>query len=293
MLALLLGASILGAGLIIDMALEDDDDANNDADQGTDTETGNEDNGDLIDVALSGNGAEFFGTELNERIMGTNGADSVDGGAGNDILNGLVGGDILLPGAGDDTVYGGGGNDQIGTSEGDDRLFGEDGDDLIADEDGVANSGNDFMRGGDGNDILISDDGFDEQRGDLGNDLLFAVDADLDEASPDLLIGGFGDDLLAGDEGDTLTGGEGVDTFAVIYPSNDAGPAVITDFDPTSETLTLEADNQFGTDPVVDIAATDDGTGSIITVDGVEFVVVQNTTPDQLVQGLNFALSGV
>ena len=88
MLALLLGASILGAGLVIDMALDDDDDANNNADQGTDTETGNEENGDLIDVALSGDGAEFFGTELNERIMGTNGADSVDGGAGNDILNG-------------------------------------------------------------------------------------------------------------------------------------------------------------------------------------------------------------
>jgi Ca2+-binding RTX toxin-like protein len=294
MLALLLGVSILGAGLVLDMAFDDDNEDTPDQDNDTVEETGGEDtSGDLIDIALSGNGALYLGNEQNERISGTNGSDSIDGAAGDDILNGMVGGDLLLAGEGNDTVYGGGGNDLIGTSAGNDRLFGDEGDDLIIDEDDVADSGDDFIRGGDGNDTLASDDGTDELRGDLGNDLLFALDIDPDEASPDTLIGGFGNDTLLGDEGDVLTGGDGTDVFGVLFPSNDAGPATITDFDALTETIEIETQCQFGTGAEVTFSPTDDGTGTIVSVAGTDFVVVENTTPDMLILGTNITVFGI
>jgi Ca2+-binding RTX toxin-like protein len=83
-------------------------------------------NGDAIgDIYTSIEGV--VGTNFNDTIGWSNGADWLDGGAGNDTLYGLVGGDILIGGAGNDVMTGGSGSDDF-------RYFGRGfGNDVITD----------------------------------------------------------------------------------------------------------------------------------------------------------------
>jgi uncharacterized protein YkwD len=111
------------------------------------------------------------------------------------------------------TLRGTAGNDTLQGNSGTYTLYGGKGDDLL-----LAGAGNNdviYGYGGKGNDILI---------GGLGNDLLSA---------------GKDNDYLIGNGGiDTLTGGAGSDTFGL----SSSGLAVITDFDPASDSLELLGD---------------------------------------------------
>lgn len=81
------------------------------------------------------------GSNFNDTLIGTTGANILWGESGNDTLDGGTGNDILYGGAGDDTLLGGANND---------TLYGDDGDDQL---DG--GTGNDNLIGGAGNDTIL------------------------------------------------------------------------------------------------------------------------------------------
>lgn len=148
------------------------------------------------------------GTDADEVIIGTAGADSLSGLAGHDSLEGLAGADRLFGGAGNDTLMGGAGNDSLWGEFGRDQLFGGDGDDLIeagAAEDFVGGgNGNDMIRGGDGADTLWGGNGDDSLEGGAGNDLLFG------STGRNIISGGLGNDTVQGGSGnDTIRGDDG------------------------------------------------------------------------------------
>jgi len=142
----------------------------------------------------------IIGTEFNDDLFGTSGADFIDG---------LGGDDFILAYHGNDTVYGESGNDYIDGGWGDDDLFGEA-----------------------GNDIILGDLGDDDLFGGLGNDYLDG------EAGADYLYGG--GEVLDSKELDTLTGGLGPDVFFLgdmygayyedSFGLGEASYATITDF---------------------------------------------------------------
>ncbi|MDB5321032.1 MAG: Hemolysin-type calcium-binding region [Phycisphaerales bacterium] len=101
-------------------------------------------------------GATINGGDGNDRIIGTDNADTITGGAGNDwifarggadVVNGGDGNDVLIGGAGNDTVHGDAGNDRIDGSTGDDQIFGD--------------AGNDTLSGGPGKDKVDGGAGMD------------------------------------------------------------------------------------------------------------------------------------
>ena len=61
------------------------------------------------------------------------------------------------------------------------------------------------------------------------------------DTSADVLDGGDGKVTMVGDNGDIMVGGEGVDAFAVQV-TDGMSPAVITDFDPGTESLEVVAE---------------------------------------------------
>jgi Ca2+-binding RTX toxin-like protein len=135
----------------------------------------------VSNMTCMGMPATIVGTDQNDVLNGTSGADAIVGLRGNDVINGLGGNDIICSGLGLDSINGG---------DGDDKLLGGNENDLI---DGAA--GIDLIWGGTGWDRLIGGMGNDTIRGGIGNDRLF---------------GGDGDDSLFGQEGlDRLDGGAG------------------------------------------------------------------------------------
>jgi len=86
------------------------------------------------------------GTDGNDKINGTDGADVINGGEGNDNLRGKDGDDTLNGGDGNDVLRGGDGDDTLDGGAGIDIAFGDGGADLFlfAEGDGV----NNVFRGG-------------------------------------------------------------------------------------------------------------------------------------------------
>ncbi len=136
-----------------------------------------------------GTGAiDLTGNELNNVVVGNNGANRLDGGDGADSLYGHLGSDILIGGLGDDRLDGGLGVDTAdysGATGGVNanlltRTATGQGNDLLLDiENLVGSSFNDILRGsaaanelsgGDGDDILDGREGADTLIGGLGND---------------------------------------------------------------------------------------------------------------------------
>ncbi len=132
-------------------------------------------------LRLSGDGLTGTGNELDNRIIGSAGADKIYG---------LAGDDSIQAGDGDDLVWGGIGDDGIKGDDGNDTLWGGD--------------GNDTLVGGDGNDILY---------GDAGNDILQGG------AGSDTLTGGAGNDIFRFRIGDV--GGTAIDTITDFTKGQD------------------------------------------------------------------------
>lgn len=239
--------------------------------------------------ALEVIGAEFeFPETEEERIartgIGNRGDNLIIAQGGLDEYRGLQGNDTLVGFTGP------------GVS-----LFGNSGDDLL-----VA-FGNDSAFGGSGDDILIGD-------------FLIASEG------PQVLDGGYGHDVLISHGGSVMTGGPGEDTF-VISPAGidddgnfmaaDGTPlpvSVITDFDTERDTLVLDLQKSFeanvatwaiaatgeydssrpapifGDEIEITVVATDDG--SMVLVDGIEFVELQGLTPEQVVADVTIQVQG-
>jgi Ca2+-binding RTX toxin-like protein len=117
--------------------------------------------------------AQVRGTDGNDTLNGTNGADVIAGFAGDDTITALNGRDLVFGGPGNDTISGGNGWDLILGGAGNDTITGENGPDLLR-----GRSGDDTVDGGDGRDVLFGGWGTDVLRGGAGNDRLHAVAKD-------------------------------------------------------------------------------------------------------------------
>ncbi|MEP4198366.1 MAG: sulfatase-like hydrolase/transferase [Aliishimia sp.] len=151
-----------------------------------------------IDVA---GGLTLTGNSGDNRVVGTEDADTLYGLDGNDTVQGDAGNDILYGGAGDDDLSGG---------TFDDIVYGEDGDDVIN-----GDFGSDLLNGDAGADFLDGGEGEDTLKGGQGDDML------VGGSGNDRVQGGNGADVFIEGHGwDRLLGGGGVDT--VIYAGNRA-----------------------------------------------------------------------
>ena len=73
----------------------------------------------------------IVGTNGNDTLTGTAGADTIQGRDGNDAIYGLAGNDNIDGGKGNDLIDGGAGNDRLNGGKGDDTLIGGAGNDYI------------------------------------------------------------------------------------------------------------------------------------------------------------------
>lgn len=158
---------------------------------------------DIVTLVSAPPGQDIYGTNGNDTLAGTIGADRIYGQNGHDTIN---------AGPGDDLAYGGNGNDALNGEDGNDTLFGEAGVDTLHGGIGMdaldGGAGNDFIYGDEGDDNLLGGTGLDELHGGDGNDSLDGGAAD------DTLYGNNGNDVLAGGAGiDYLHGGTGTDSL--------------------------------------------------------------------------------
>ena len=135
---------------------------------------------------------------------------------------------------------------------------------------GNFDSANTLRTGGDGDDVLEGGMANNTLEGGAGDDVLKGFMGD------DYLVGGDGDDILAGmGSGDTLTGGAGRDTFVQNF--TDTGHDIITDFNPSEDTIELRGVHNSHNVSVTSIdggTLIDSGTGNTL--------FVANIAPDQL-----------
>lgn len=188
--------------------------------------------GDMTTVSGLGGDDRIYGSDAAETIAGDSGNDSIEGGWGADSLLGGEGADSILGGVGNDSIFGQDGNDRLNGDdghdlmfggEGDDRIHGDFGDDTIDAGDGndtvghYWHGGRDVIQLGDGDDLLNSSGGEGDDvngEGGAGNDTMLGGDGSdtFDGGSGiDLLNGFWGDDVLSGDGADSLFGGDGND----------------------------------------------------------------------------------
>ena len=162
--------------------------------------------------------ATIIGGPGNERLRGTNVADTIDGNGGNDRIFGRGGDDRLIGGLGNDRVFGSRGNDTIRRPgqrlaqrrpgrrrdhrrrqrhrrpHSFDRIFGAAGNDTLRGGDSAdriyGGTGNDTSFGENGRDRMAGGTGDDTQDGGAGND------RDLRQPRRDTSSGGDGNDAL-------------------------------------------------------------------------------------------------
>ncbi|BBK31414.1 FG-GAP repeat protein [Stella humosa] len=141
----------------------------------------------------------------------------IDGGFGNDRLAGSNQADTIRGNGGDDTITGDGGRDRLEGNTGNDSILGQ-GDEDIA----WGGQGNDMVNGNQANDWVLGDRGADTVHGGAGHDFVWGGQGD------DRVFGDGSHDMLSGDRGnDTLTGGQGADRFVI---KEAAGYDLVADF---------------------------------------------------------------
>ena len=178
----------------------------------------------------------LIGSDFNDDLRGTGGANLVGGGAGNDFIRGRGGNDTITGDSGNDTLLGQDGNDTLVGGLGGDTMNGGNGtdtadysaasaglrvdmlyagqsngeatgDQMISIENLAGSGFNDDLRGTNGANLIEAGAGDDFVRGRGGNDTVEGG------AGNDTLLGQDGNDVLVGGlGGDTMNGGNGVDT---------------------------------------------------------------------------------
>lgn len=107
-------------------------------------------------LRLAAGGLTVHGNALDNRILGSAGADEISGGGGRDSIQGLAGDDILRGESGKNNLHGGSGDDLL--------YAGDDGDTLNGGDDADRLWGGpekDMLEGGAGNDVLVGGRGGD------------------------------------------------------------------------------------------------------------------------------------
>ena len=246
------------------------------------------DGGTGADLIMGGSGDDTLsGGGGRDIIRGGSGADTIDGGAGSDYLFGGSGDDVISAGAGADIIVGGSGDDTLtGGTGADIFVFGPGGgNDTITDFNKDADTINLSMFGADlsysdltiaattdgtGTTITVPGNGADDGititlQGVTSTDVSEGM-FEFSNAGDDTITGTAADEIITGGSGDdTMTGGGGSDTF-VFAPGG--GDDTITDFSTSDDKIDL---TEFGEDVSysdLTIAATSDGTGTVITLPG-------------------------
>lgn len=190
-------------------------------------------------LSLGAGNDVYFGRGGNDTVTGEAGNDTIYGQQGNDSIDAGAGNDLVFGGLGMDEIYGGIGNDTLRGEAGSDRMFGGSGADLM-----LGGWFSDWLYGGAGNDRLEGEGGLDRLFGGNGNDILLGGAQDdrlFGAANDDFLGGGSGNDWLLGEGGrDVLSGDAGNDVltggwFSDRFVFRDGfGLDIITDFDPNN-----------------------------------------------------------
>ncbi|MBO6896584.1 MAG: hypothetical protein JJ868_04340 [Shimia sp.] len=213
-------------------------------------------------VVVAGDGADTItaGATNSSYIEAGDGDDLVDLSAveeaGLSVVQGGAGNDTFVGGAGADLYFGGthmfgAGGDNASGGDGADSLFGS--------------TGADVIDGGEGDDTIGGARAYVPLH-DYTSGFPALDERDYADRSADTLLGGSGDDVLLGGAEDVMTGGGGEDQYGVYWtqnPEGDAGPAVVTDFEPGVEALQI-------TVHVDDFAGLTDSPEQEITLDLVE-----------------------
>ena len=173
-----------------------------------------------FDQDLNGDGivgSSSFGTDGDDALVGTSGADVLFGFGGNDAILGLAGDDLISGGTGNDDLDGGQGSDVLAGDSGADRLFGGDAADYL-----LIDSADTAIDGGAGFDSAFVQDsaavtldmGASSIEWALGSDGADTFNA-ASQTSAVYIYGLGGDDTLTGSAfGDYIDGGDGIDTLA-------------------------------------------------------------------------------
>ncbi len=257
------------------------------------------------DTVEGGDGDDsLFGERGRDMLYGEDGDDFLNGGAWHDGLDGGAGDDTLEGDTGRDTLAGGAGDDLLDGGAWDDLLVGGAGSDVL-----VGGNGDDVLIGyvpetiGDDTDISVRAY---HEAGEMAfgvrDDLAGMDDAALMQVAEEnlattqdqypgqsagadganVLDGGHGNDTIGlWHDGDQATGGSGSDEF-VAFAWNDSvdeedDAPLITDFDPTSDVLTLQYEDTDAT-PTVTIDTLEDGS-QLLRSDGDAVVLFAPGTP--------------
>lgn len=188
-------------------------------------------------VATGGAGADTITLDgVHHALIEGGSGDTIYGQDADDLLQGK--GATLIELTGDATFIGGSAADKVSLYEDGGLAEGGDGDDVMY------AFGTSTLRGGGGNDRLDGDATISKYDGSQVTTI-----GEYRGAEGDLLDGGAGDDRLSGGYGDTLTGGAGADRISLVMDPNFGGSgAVVTDFDPSTDRLTVNFDeyDEFG-----------------------------------------------
>ncbi|MEB3277878.1 MAG: Ig-like domain-containing protein, partial [Lyngbya sp.] len=241
-------------------------------DEGSDTLYGDEGNDTLIGDTADENDveAERGLAGMIDFMWGGAGDDSLNGGRSNDTLSGGVGNDTVRGGKEDDLVYGEAGSDLMYGDLGNDQLCGNEGNDTIYgdinDNETISTlAGRDTICGGSGNDILFGNEDQDRLCGGEDSDTLYGG------LGEDTLAGELGDDWLFGDQGnDLISGGSGSDRFVLF---SDTGTDTIQDFQLGIDFIALGGGLTFD---VLSFSQSEDGTSSVISLDGQQLAILND-----------------
>lgn len=217
-------------------------------------------------------------SDENERVDGTDGYDLIETGSGDDTVFGGLGNDALLVGAGDDNAFGGRDADLVFGEADNDFLNGGNGDDNV-----FGGTGEDTLNGGNGNDTLVGADIIDaaglfraEQSGEselTEVDANSFIDLTADTGEVDVLNGGSGDDEFIVGSNDIVDTGEGFDTVELGEWIDPSAPAVITEFDTSTDSLVYSFEDTF---PLEAEFVDSDGTPGL-QIDGDVFALFPNS----------------
>ena len=231
------------------------------------------------DTIDGGAGSDYlFGGSGDDDITGGEGGDLILGGAGADTIDGGAGADIIVGGSGDDTLTGGAGADifAFGPGDGNDTVtdFNKDEDTINLSLFGADLSFSDLTitatTDGTGTIITVPGNGEDDGititlQGVTSTDVTESM-FEFSNAGDDTITGTTADEIITGGTGDdTMTGGGGSDTF-VFAPGD--GDDTITDFSTSDDQIDLTAFGEDVSYSDLTIAATSDGTGTVITLPG-------------------------
>jgi 2',3'-cyclic-nucleotide 2'-phosphodiesterase (5'-nucleotidase family) len=161
-------------------------------------------------VQLAPRSGGYWGSQADDYLRGTDGANVISGRSGADMLLGLGGNDILNAGNGPSRLFGGTGDDVLNGDNANDLLDGGEGRDILN-----GNGGSNILLGGAGDDLIFGGNGDDRVFGGEGRDIVNARNGD------NRIDGGAGDDVLnAGNGDDVIIAGAGRDVVSAGNGSN-------------------------------------------------------------------------